>query len=172
MNRQPSQLEHVFADRACKDGFLIHILPILRRSLQIPVSLASKPTPISQDIRARPHRALLHEVRHDIDPLPIPAQQPRPHLIPLIHANLPLEATHHGPQHDGPATRNRLPLLIQHQLLANIMLRLLNARLEEAAHEMRACDVQVGEVRAVRLVQVVVAFPEWGVRGRYHGQEE
>ena len=37
---------------------------------------------------------------------------------------------------------------------------------------MRACDVQVGEVRAVRLVQVVVAFPEWGVRGRYHGQEE
>ena len=37
---------------------------------------------------------------------------------------------------------------------------------------MRARYVQVGEIRAVRLVEVVVAFCEGRVRGCYYGEEE
>lgn len=37
---------------------------------------------------------------------------------------------------------------------------------------MRARYVQVGEVRAVGFVEVVVAFREGGVRGCYYGEEE
>jgi len=36
----------------------------------------------------------------------------------------------------------------------------------------RACDVEIGEVGAVGLVKIIVAFHEWGVRGRYYREEE
>ena len=111
-------------------------------------------------------------MRDDINPLTIPAQNSRPHLIALVHANLPLESRHHPAEHDTPAACDWLPFLIQNQSFPFVVLELLDPGLEEGANEMRACDVEVGEVRAVGLMQVVVTLHERGVRGRDYRQEE
>lgn len=52
------------------------------------------------------------------------------------------------------------------------MVEALNAGLEEGAYEVRASDVEIREVGAVRLVEVVVAFPQGGVGGCDDGEEE
>lgn len=52
------------------------------------------------------------------------------------------------------------------------MVQGVDARLEKTADEVGARDVEVGEVGRVRLVEVVVAFPERGARGGDGGAEE
>lgn len=47
-----------------------------------------------------------------------------------------------------------------------------DARLEEAADEMRARDVEIGEICAVGFVEIVVAFCERRVGGGDYGEEE
>lgn len=37
---------------------------------------------------------------------------------------------------------------------------------------MRACDIKIGEVRAVRFMEIVITFPQRGVGGRYYGKED
>lgn len=52
------------------------------------------------------------------------------------------------------------------------MLQGVDTALEEAADKVSACGVQVGEVCAIRFVEVVVAFGEGGVGGcDYRGEE-
>lgn len=51
-------------------------------------------------------------------------------------------------------------------------MQLHNAWLEEAAHEVRACSIEVGEVGRVGLMEVVIAFRERGVRAGYDGEKE
>lgn len=52
------------------------------------------------------------------------------------------------------------------------MLQAFDARLQQSADEVRARDIQVGEVGRVGLVQVVVAFVERAVGGGDYGEEE
>ncbi len=52
------------------------------------------------------------------------------------------------------------------------MVEALDARLEEGAYEVGAGDVEIGEVGAIRLVEVVVAFPEGRVGGCDDWEEE
>ena len=51
-------------------------------------------------------------------------------------------------------------------------MQLRDGRLEEAAYQMRAGDVKVGEVGGVGFVEVVIAFCEWGVGSCYSWEEE
>lgn len=65
-----------------------------------------------------------------------------------------------------------MAVLVQHELLFEIVVQLVDAGLKERADKVRARHVKVGEVRRVGLVEVIVTFPERRVRGGDYGQEE
>lgn len=170
MNSQAAQLNHILGNGAGVNSLLIYLrAPLV--TLHLCITFASKPVPICQDVRTWLDRALLHEMRHHINPLAIPAQQPTPHLEALIYAYLALEATHHAAEHDEDAATLG-PGLVQHQLLRTVVMKPSDTGLQQARDEMRARHVQIAEVRRVRLVEVVVAFGERGARGGDHGRED
>lgn len=52
------------------------------------------------------------------------------------------------------------------------MLQLFDPGLQQGAHEVGAGYVEVGKVRAVRFVEVVVTFHQGGLRSGDYGEEE
>ena len=100
---------------------------------------------------------------HEIEPLSIPRQHARPHLEGLIRPDLAAETTRHGAEHDVEGA-----FLLRIQLGAGAV----HAELHQAGGQVQAADVEVAEVGAVGLVDVVVALEQGAVGGDDHGLEE
>lgn len=111
-------------------------------------------------------------MRNDIDPLPIPTQDATPHFIRLIDAYFALEIAHDAPEHDAPATLDRIAIFVQNQFVRGIVLQGVDAGFEKAADDVGPRHVEVGEVGGIGFVEIVIALPEGGVGGGYAGEEE
>lgn len=171
---EAAQLNNVLGDGAREDVLLVDVL-LLRGGLTVTldiVRLGAEPAAVGEDVGARAHGALLHEMGDDVQPLAVPAQHARPHLEGLVDANLALEAALHAAEHDAPAAEDGIALGVEDELLLGVVVEARDARLQEAAHEVRPRHVQVREVRRVGLVEVVVAFGERRARAGDDGEEE
>lgn len=91
---------------------------------------------------------------HDPDPLPVPAENAVHDFVLLERLDFAAEETADAGERDvhGPARAQGV--------------------FEEVADQVRSRDVEVGEVRRVRLVQVEVALVQGGTGGGGHGGEE
>lgn len=108
----------------------------------------------------RAHLALDHKVRHDVQPLAVPRQDPAPHLVPLQRRDLAPEAAEHGPQPDPEGALHQLAVLVAHPLVLGVVADDGHPRLQEVRDQVRPADVQVGKVGRVALVDVVVGLEE------------
>jgi hypothetical protein len=52
------------------------------------------------------------------------------------------------------------------------MMQLIDTRLQEAADEMGSCDIEIGEVGAIRFMEVVIAFVKRRVGSSYYRGEK
>jgi hypothetical protein len=170
---EAAQLHNVPGDGAREYVLLVDVL--LRGGLTVAldiVRLGAEPAAVGEDVGARAHGALLHEMGDDVQPLAVPAQHARPHLEGLVDANLALEAALHAAEHDAPAAEDGVAAGVEDELLLGVVVEARDSRLQEAAHEVRPRHVQVREVRRVGLVEVVVAFGERRARAGDDGEEE
>ena len=112
----------------------------------------------------RLHAPFLHEMDEDIEPLPIPAQNPTPHIEALANGDLPSEARMRCSQHD-----THPPLLA---FFVHLLIHSDHSRRAESCDEGRACGVHIAKVGAIRLMQVVVALEDGVVARCYRGKED
>lgn len=105
-------------------------------------------------------------MRHDVQPLTVPGQDPRPRLVALEGRDLLLEGA------EDPAQPDAHPALCDGAVRGQDGLCLgvggdgLEAAAEEVGHALGAGDVEVGKVGCVALVHVVVGLEDGVVRGR------
>lgn len=99
----------------------------------------------------------------EVQPLPIPGQDPSPDVIGLINADFATEGTADAAEHDFDHAPSVGAFLGVHEA---------DAARAQGRDQVAAPDVEVGEVGAVGFVQVVVAFEEGGAGGADDGGEE
>ena len=117
-----------------------------------------------QQVPLRLDDPLFHEMTHDVQPLPIPAQHPRPDIVPLVRLDFPPETAMHAPEHDDYEFPR---LFFAFAGRAHLLLHSSHARRAERGYEVRPGNVEVAEVGAVGFVEVVVAFEEGRAGGCY-----
>lgn len=111
-------------------------------------------------------------MRDEVEPLAVPAQQARPDLEARVRLDLAAEVAGDAAEGDGEGAL--LDVLGAGRALGVGFgaRQAPDALAQEGGDEVRARDVEVGEVGRVRLVQVVVAFGERGTGGRDERLEE
>lgn len=109
-------------------------------------------------------------MRHQIQPLPIPTQDPRVHLETLQRRDLALEEAADRPERDVVFPFHGADFGGEALFVAGV--EALQTRADHAAHVVGAGDVEVGEVGAVGFVQVVVAVVGGVEGGGDHRRKE
>jgi hypothetical protein len=171
INRKPALLHNIPRNTRRINVFLqILLLPIialLRIAHSPPLALI---LPRLQNIRVRLDSPLLHNVRHQIQPLPIPAQNPRVNFEAREGRDFALEEAADGAESDVVFAFDGADFGGEALFVAGV--EALEAGSDYVAHQVGARDVQVQKVRRVRFMAVVVTVA-WGVPGRGdHGREE
>lgn len=166
MDREATKLENVLADRSSIDLLVPTASRISRPSLSRLCESRIQPLIRSRSI-------LGHEMRHNVHPLAIPAQDATPHLKTLVWRNLLLEAALDGAEHDAHGALERLPGLgVKDELRLFVSGQVGHGLAAEVGDEVGSRDVEVGEVGRVGLVEVVVDLEEGRVSGGDDGLEE
>lgn len=86
-------------------------------------------------------------MRDDVDPLSVPSEQARPHLVFLVRADLALEATVYAAEHDAPLALCGLAVGSDDGVW--FLVEFADGDVHERGDEVGAGDVEVGEVGAV-----------------------
>lgn len=160
MHRQTAQFEDVLANSRGVDLALPAARGIVAAAHAVSGKAGVEPLGGLRDARR-------HEMRHNVRPLAVPAEDATPHFVGAVRANLALEAARDGAQHDAERAAGGLAGLgIEHDLEARVGRELGQARPAEVRDELRAGRVEVGKVRRVGLVQVVVNLEERRARAR------
>jgi hypothetical protein len=143
-------LEHALAQRRGHDGG-VRRHGVLALAARAPLLLAPRLPPPPRGVLLRVQRIpprgddlpFPHEVRDDVHPLLVPAQDARPHLVRLVRLELALERAGDGAEREA---EERAPAAVVARGAAALVL---DARGEERADQVGAGDVYVGEVGRV-----------------------
>lgn len=128
-------------------------LPVLRLGLP----------PWLQCIAFRFDSPLLHHVAHEVDPLPVPRENPRPNLKGLVRLDFLAKGTGHAAQHDP-----ELPF----PLIDDFRTGLVHAQTHETAEMVHSGHIEITKVSAVGLVNIVITLQHRGARRGDNGLEQ
>lgn len=104
-------------------------------------------------------------MRHNVQPLAVPRQDARPHLVALQGGDFFAEAAEDGAQAEAEGALDHVAILVADELVLGVVGDDGDRGAEEVRDGVAAGDVEVGKVGRVALVDVVVGFQEGGARG-------
>ena len=111
-------------------------------------------------------------MRHNIQPLAIPCQYARPHLITLKRGDLTPEGTEYGAKADAKGAFSGVSVLVEDKASLGVGGEFGHGAAEDVGDEMGTADVHIGEIGGVALVHVVVGLEEGGAAGSDRVVEE
>ena len=107
----------------------------------------------------------------EVEPLPVPSQDPGPDLVAYVGFYLLTEAAGNATKEDTSSRSNLVAssLLIvdagRRRGVVSAEMRAVKTDFHETAEMVHTPDVQVGEVSAIRLMDIVICFEERGMGG-------
>ena len=170
VDSEAAELEDVLADGGGVD-VLGKVLLLDLLSILSPDELGAGRTELPAVPASRLDLALDDVVSDNVQPLAIPRQNATPHLVTLHRRDLASERAEHGAQTDTESALDHVSSRVQNHLVLGVIADNGHGGAQQVGYQVRAGDVQVGEVGRVGLVEVVIGFEGGGVGSGYGGVE-